>query len=104
MIRREWNEKRRSVCRRAVSRFMIGVMSVLVVGTVFSVVPDITATVSYAEEQESWSGNSTSTVNRTSDRPITDDDRADADEDMLYYMQSLEVRYKLDEKIGRAHV
>lgn len=99
MIRREWNEKRRSVCRRAVSRFMIGVMSALVVGTVFSVVSDITATVSYAEEQESWSGNSTSTVNRTSDRPITDDDRADADEDMLYYMQSLEVRYKLDEKV-----
>ena len=99
MIRREWNEKRRSVCRRAVSRFMIGVMSALVVGTVFSVVPDIPATVSYAEEQESWSGNSTSTVNRTSDRPITDDDRADADEDMLYYMQSLEVRYKLDEKV-----
>ncbi len=78
---------------------MIGVMSALVVGTVFSVVPDIPATVSYAEEQESWSGNSTSTVNRTSDRPITDDDRADADEDMLYYMQSLEVRYKLDEKV-----
>lgn len=99
MIRREWNEKRRSVCRRAVSRFMIGVMSALVVGTVFSVVPDIPATVSYAEEQESWSGNSTSTVNRTSDRPITDDDRADADEDMLYYMQSLEVRYKLDAKV-----
>ena len=99
MIRREWNEKRRSVCRSAVSRFMIGVMSALVVGTVFSVVPDIPATVSYAEEQESWSGNSTSTVNRTSDRPITDDDRADADEDMLYYMQSLEVRYKLDEKV-----
>ena len=99
MIRREWNEKRRSVCRRAVSRFMIGVMSALVVGTVFSVVPNIPATVSYAEEQESWSGNSTSTVNRTSDRPITDDDRADADEDMLYYMQSLEVRYKLDEKV-----
>ena len=78
---------------------MIGVMSALVVGTVFSVVPDIPATVSYAEEQESWSGNSTSTVNRTSDRPITDDDRADANEDMLYYMQSLEVRYKLDEKV-----
>ena len=99
MIRREWNEKRRSVCRRAVSRFMIGVLSALVVGTVFSVVPGIPATVSYAEEQESWSGNSTSPVNRTSDRPITDDDRADADEDMLYYMQSLEVRYKLDEKV-----
>lgn len=78
---------------------MIGVLSVLVAGTVFSVVPGVPATVSYAEEQDSWSGNSTSTVNRTSDRPITDDDRADADEDMLYYMQSLEVRYKLDEKV-----
>lgn len=99
MIRREWYEKRESVCRRAVSRFMIGVLSVLVAGTVFSVVPGVPATVSYAEEQDSWSGNSTSTVNRTSDRPITDDDRADADEDMLYYMQSLEVRYKLDEKV-----
>lgn len=39
------------------------------------------------------------TVNRTSDRLITDDDRADADEDMLYYMKSLEVRYHLDEKV-----
>lgn len=39
------------------------------------------------------------TVKRSSDRLINDDDRADADEDMLYYMQSLEVRYKLDEKV-----
>lgn len=32
-------------------------------------------------------------------RIITDDDRADADADLLYYMQSLEVRYRLDEKM-----
>ncbi len=38
-------------------------------------------------------------LERSSDRVITDDDRADADADMLYYMQSLEVRYKLDEKV-----
>lgn len=99
MIRKEWNEKRRSVCRRAVSRFMIGVLSALAIGTLLPTIPGVPTTAAYAKEQESWSGNSTSTVNRTSDRPITDDDRADADEDMLYYMQSLEVRYKLDEKV-----
>lgn len=33
------------------------------------------------------------------DRIINDDDRADADADLLYYMQSLEVRYRLDEKM-----
>lgn len=38
-------------------------------------------------------------INRSSDRVITDDDRFDADEDLLYYMQSLEVRYHLDEKV-----
>ncbi len=38
-------------------------------------------------------------VQRTSDRVITDDDRGDADKDLLFYMQSLEVRYHLDEKV-----
>ena len=33
------------------------------------------------------------------DRIINDDDRGDADADLLYYMQSLEVRYRLDEKM-----
>ncbi len=50
-------------------------------------------------EEESVSENDTKYVERSSDRVITDDDRADADEDMLYYMQSLEVRYQLDEKV-----
>ena len=44
-------------------------------------------------QEESVSDN---TIIRTSDHAITDDDRAKADEDMLYYMQSLEVRYILD--------
>lgn len=39
------------------------------------------------------------TINRTSDRVITDDDRADADEDMLYFMNSLKTKYRLDEKM-----
>ncbi len=50
-------------------------------------------------EEVSVSENDTKYVERSSDRVITDDDRADADEDMLYYMQSLEVRYQLDEKV-----
>ncbi len=52
-------------------------------------------------EEEEVSENHTKVeyLERSSDRVITDDDRADADADMLYYMQSLEVRYKLDEKV-----
>ena len=37
-----------------------------------------------------------STITPTSDSVITNDDRADADEDMLYYMESLKIRYQLD--------
>lgn len=53
------------------------------------------------EYREEVSENSTKIkyLERSSDRVITDDDRADADADMLYYMQSLEVRYKLDAKV-----
>lgn len=59
-----------------------------------------TAPVAYAEEnKESVSENEIKYVERTSDRVITDDDRFDADKDLLNYMQSLEVRYHLDEKV-----
>ena len=61
---------------------------------VFNEVPSVV----HAEE-ESVSENEIKYVERTSDRVITDDDRADADADLLYYMQSLEVRYHLDEKV-----
>ncbi len=83
--------------------------------------PQILGTMPYVEavQESTVSGNSTSTnkpankkdnddkdsendikyVERSSDRVITDDDRADADADLLYYMQSLEVRYHLDEKV-----
>lgn len=64
------------------------------------------ASVVYAQEEpvdnageDSVSENDIKYIERSSDRVITDDDRADADEDMLYYMQSLEVRYHLDEKV-----
>ncbi len=66
------------------------------------------ASVVYAEENDgSVSENDakeTEYINRSSDRVITDDDRFDADEDLLYYMKSLEVRYKLDEEVmARLH-
>ena len=51
------------------------------------------------KQEESVSENAIKYIERSSDRVITDEDRADADEDMLYYMQSLEVRYHLDEKV-----
>lgn len=50
-------------------------------------------------EQETVSTNSPKLINRTSDYAITDEDRADADEDMLYYMNSLITKYRLDEKM-----
>lgn len=55
---------------------------------------------------EGLSGNTTgnntteNTISRTSDRVITDDDRAEADEDMLYFMNSLKRKYRLDEKMA----
>lgn len=52
-----------------------------------------------AGEQETVSTNSPKLINRTSDYAITDEDRADADEDMLYYMNSLITKYRLDEKM-----
>ncbi len=97
MKRREWNVKKRSACKRVMSRFLIGVLSALAIGTMLPAIPGTAGAVACAEEQESWSGNSV--INRNSDRMINDDDRADADEDMLHYMKSLEVRYRLDEKV-----
>ena len=43
--------------------------------------------------------NSSNEQESATNRIINDDDRAKADEDMLYYMQSLEVRYQLDRKV-----
>lgn len=51
---------------------------------------------------DSVSVNGVQTIEKVSDRVINDKDRAAADEEMLYYMQSLEVRYQLDEKVREA--
>lgn len=83
-------------------RLFLGVAVIAAAVIAVLTMPQIAGTMAYVEAEESISGNSvdnTPTINRTSDRIINNDDRADADEDMLYYMQSLEVRYHLDAKV-----
>lgn len=83
-------------------RLFLGVAVIAAAVIAVLTMPQIPGTMAYVEAEESISGNSvdnTPTINRTSDRIINNDDRADADEDMLYYMQSLEVRYHLDAKV-----
>lgn len=103
MKRKVCDERRNFVVRRVINRMLLG--AAFCAAVVFAVpsVPQISGGMDYVEAApESISGNSvdnTPKINRSSDRIINDDDRADADEDMLYYMQSLEVRYKLDAKV-----
>ena len=102
MRRQEWNEKRQGREKGILSRLLLAGLLSIVIGVV---VPRIPGSMRYVEavsgnDKESASEeNEPPTISRTSDRLITDDDRGDADEDMLYYMQSLEVRYKLDAKV-----
>ncbi len=102
MRRQEWNEKRQGREKGILSRLLLAGLLSIVIGVV---VPQIPGSMRYVEavsgnDKESASEeNEPPTISRTSDRLITDDDRGDADEDMLYYMQSLEVRYKLDAKV-----
>lgn len=92
--------------RGAVRRLAGGMAGLFFALAVMGQMPDGALSVTYAEEEpvtrteeDSVSENDIKYIERSSDRVITDDDRADADEDMLYYMQSLEVRYHLDEKV-----
>ena len=93
-------ESRRSAVRRLAGSLACLFFALAVVGQTGGFGA---ASVAYAEEKkESVSENDAEEikyVERNSDRVITDDDRFDADEDLLYYMQSLEVKYHLDEKM-----
>ncbi|MCM1039728.1 MAG: hypothetical protein NC314_04395 [Roseburia sp.] len=79
------------MCRR--NKWKKGVLGVCLAAVCFLVVPPCGV---YAS---SVSSNGFFTSVDDSSRIINDDDRADADEDLLYYMKSLEVRYRLDEKM-----
>ena len=121
MIRKEWKLKRKLTVTKAAGKFLAGVALSVALSIAVWPMPQLPGTVAYVkavepdyiENPDAWGNgdqnpdqdpsgsisNNTPVINRTSDRVITDDDRADADADMLYYMQSLEVRYKLDEKV-----
>ena len=53
----------------------------------------------YIGNQNNSSSDNPNIKSDNPDRIINNDDRADADEDLLNYMKSLEVRYRLDEKV-----
>ena len=71
---------------------------------------DVTVTANYDNEPKTPSSSNNSTPNTngsqnsqntqdTDSRIITDNDRSDADEDLYYYMLSLERKYNLDKKV-----
>ena len=98
MKMREFN-RRGSIAREKMAGKVV--LSMLLCAAMLLAVPSvfpIPGGMRYVKATESESGNSTY-IERTSNRAITDDDRADADKDLLFYMQSLEVRYHLDEKV-----
>lgn len=84
--------------RKIGRKFIAGIAFCMACAVAAPVLPQWTEEVPYVYAEE-ISGNSVTYQEHVSDRYITDDDRADADADMLYYMQSLEVRYKLDQKV-----
>ena len=84
---------------KKVGRLILAVAVGAVIVSAFPSDSQLSGTVLYVEAtNESLSGNDL-VIDRNSDRIINNDDRADADEDMLYYMQSLEVRYQLDKRV-----
>lgn len=93
--------KKEGMRKRAARHLAGGLAGLFFALAVLGQTTDKAASVVYATE-DSVSENDAEEikyVERSSDRVITDDDRFDADEDLLYYMQSLEVRYHLDEKV-----
>lgn len=98
MKKRECEARGNFTIRRVLNRLMFGAVFCAVAALAVPPIPQATGAMPYVQAEE-ISGNSAQAVNNNSDRIINDDDRADADEDMLYYMQSLEVRYHIDAKV-----
>lgn len=83
--------------KRAITFVLLCTLGVLISSSIF---PDC-ASLSRVQATEGTQQTVTAGAGTVGDtnRIINNDDRGDADEDMLYYMQSLEVRYRLDEKV-----
>lgn len=97
-MRKERNEGKQIMIGKMGRKVAAGIAFCMACIAAISVFPQGNGSVSYVYAEE-ISGNSVTYQEHVSDRYITDDDRADADADMLYYMQSLEVRYKLDQRV-----
>ncbi len=111
MNKREWNVTKQLKGKRKAVKRLLSAAFALTAALALPLIPQLPGVMPYVEATEDTGGNqnqgvpdnissnTTNIISRTSDAAITDDDRAEADEDMLYYMQSLEVRYNLDEKV-----
>lgn len=88
---------------RGIEKLLLGVALGLAVASAIPANVRPGGRMAYVEATaDSVSVNGVQTIEKVSDRVINDEDRAAADEEMLYYMQSLEVRYQLDEKVREA--
>lgn len=88
---------------RSIGKLLLGVALGLAVASAIPANVRPGGRMAYVEATaDSVSVNGVQTIEKVSDRVINDEDRAAADEEMLYYMQSLEVRYQLDEKVREA--
>lgn len=88
---------------RGIGKLLLGVALGLAVASAIPANVRPGGRMAYVEATaDSVSVNGVQTIEKVSDRVINDEDRAAADEEMLYYMQSLEVRYQLDEKVREA--
>ena len=83
---------------RRTGKYALGLVSAAIVMLAVCSTIQPFQTMPYVEATgETLSGNGI--INRTSDSVITDNDRSEAYEDMVYYMQSLELRYHIDERV-----
>lgn len=88
------------MCKR--SRWKKRIVGLGLAAACFLMTPSLGVSATDNTSSTSTSSTTTQTPNQPTydgSRIINDDDRFDADEDLLYYMQSLEVRYRLDEKV-----
>ena len=95
MRTRQWDKTKRCKAIRKAGRLILSVMLGVTVVSAIPSTAQFAGMMPYVEaDNDDGSG---STPNPISDNVITNDDRAAADEDMLNYMKSLEIRYHLDE-------
>ncbi|MBD5450492.1 MAG: hypothetical protein HDR28_10155 [Lachnospiraceae bacterium] len=102
MKKRQCGARGNFAVQRLMNKLLLGMALCAAAVLAVPSIPQMPVGMNYVEAtEEGISSNSieTPTIDRSSNRIINDDDRGDADEDLYYYMQSLEVRYHLDAKV-----